>query len=132
MRRSFDAAPLVGDSPPPPAGHRQPVIERRLSSRTRADVTVTVLAADDRHVQLVVNRHGVGISADFYRTSSSGFARGIPLDAHARSLGLGLWLVKQIVDAHGGTVTAASEGPARDPFPRPAAHAARGRYQVFR
>lgn len=78
----------------PKAGRVQIVVERRDSS-------VAIIVADN----------GQGLAADFiphvfdrFRQADSGNTR-----AHG-GLGLGLAIVKQLVELHGGTVTAASEG----------------------
>ena len=75
------------------------------------EVTVTVRAAGDT-AEFIVRDTGVGILADFlphifdrFRQADTSLARPYP------GLGLGLWLVKQIVDAHHGHVRAESEGP---------------------
>ncbi len=72
------------------------------------DVTVT---STDSHAELVVSDDGVGISAtalphvfELFRQEDSSSTRG------QGGLGLGLALVKSLVDLHGGYVTAESEG----------------------
>jgi PAS domain S-box-containing protein len=69
------------------------------------------LARSDRYVEIVVRDTGKGIDAEFlphlfarFRQSDISSAR------RAGGLGLGLALVKHIVELHGGTVEAASRG----------------------
>ncbi|CAN5663752.1 hypothetical protein BH18ACI5_BH18ACI5_03250 [soil metagenome] len=111
MTTGLDALPLVADS------HRlQQVVSNLLSNAlkftdTGGSVTVSVFPAGDRHVELVVSDTGGGIRADFLPHVFERFRQGDPtLTRTHGGLGLGLWLVKQIADAHGGTVTAQSAG----------------------
>lgn len=75
------------------------------------DVQVTVSAADG-WAELVVRDTGVGITREFlphiferFRQADTSMTRPYP------GLGIGLWVVKKIVDAHRGDVEADSEGP---------------------
>jgi CheY-like chemotaxis protein len=68
----------------------------------------------DHHVRITISDTGKGIEAEFlpfvfdrFRQSDSSSAR------RFGGLGLGLSLVKQLVELHGGTVEAASDGPGR-------------------
>jgi signal transduction histidine kinase/ActR/RegA family two-component response regulator len=77
----------------------------------RVDVRVDATGA---HATIVVSDTGAGIPADVlpfvfepFRQADSSSTR-----AHG-GLGLGLALVRQIVELHGGTVTARSDGPGR-------------------
>ena len=70
------------------------------------------LRADRTHATVTVVDTGVGISSDFlphvfdrFRQAEQGFTR-----SHG-GLGLGLAIVKQLVEMHGGEVTATSDGP---------------------
>jgi signal transduction histidine kinase/FixJ family two-component response regulator len=72
------------------------------------------LRADRTHATVTVADTGVGISSDFlphvfdrFRQAEQGFTR-----SHG-GLGLGLAIVKQLVEMHGGEVTATSEGPGK-------------------
>ena len=79
----------------PPGGHV--VVE---SSSTESTATVTV--SDD----------GVGISSRFLPHVFDGFHQE-PGTAAPRGLGLGLSIAKHFVERHGGTISAASEGPGK-------------------
>ncbi|MFO0899196.1 MAG: ATP-binding protein [Pirellulales bacterium] len=62
--------------------------------------------------QVVIRDNGPGIPADMLRTIFDAFRQ--VDDTVGRSqggLGIGLWLVKQLVELHGGTVEARSKGP---------------------
>ena len=72
------------------------------------------LRADRTHATVTVVDTGVGISSDFlphvfdrFRQAEQGFTR-----SHG-GLGLGLAIVKQLVEMHGGEVTATSDGPGK-------------------
>jgi PAS domain S-box-containing protein len=110
MTAEVDGAPLFADS------HRlQQVVANLLSNALKftdpgGSVTVSVVPSD-RHVELVVGDTGGGISSEVLPHVFDRFRQGDPsLTRVHGGLGLGLWLVKQIVDAHGGTVTAHSAG----------------------
>ena len=76
-------------------------------------ITVRVSSAGSRLTVAVIDQ-GQGISADFLPYVFDRFRQG---DASATrrhgGLGLGLALVRQLVDLHGGTVRAMSDGPGR-------------------
>src|SRR6185436_888909 len=68
----------------------------------------------DSHVEIVVADNGQGIKPEFlpyvferFRQEDSGANR------QKGGLGLGLAIVRHIVELHGGTVRAASEGPGK-------------------
>ena len=71
-------------------------------------------SADETHAMVRVQDTGVGISADrlgrifdmFYQEERS-------LSRSQGGLGLGLWLTRQLVAMHGGTIEAASDGQGR-------------------
>src|SRR6478736_3408267 len=69
-------------------------------------------AREGRFVEVTVTDSGVGLTPDFlpyvfdrFRQADQSFTR-----AHG-GLGLGLSIVKQVVEMHGGQVSAASDGP---------------------
>ena len=58
--------------------------------------------------ELAFRDTGCGMSATCCRTSSS---RSSPAEADGNGTGLGLFISHQIIDQHGGTITASSSGP---------------------
>jgi signal transduction histidine kinase/ActR/RegA family two-component response regulator len=76
-------------------------------------VAVRVSAEDDTAV-LTVADTGVGIAADVIERVFDLFVQAErPLDRADGGLGIGLTLVKALVTLHGGSITAASDGPGR-------------------
>jgi PAS domain S-box-containing protein len=68
----------------------------------------------DSHIEMIVSDTGIGIRPEFlphvferFRQANAGLTR------HTSGLGLGLSIVRHIVEMHGGTVHAASEGEGR-------------------
>jgi len=74
-------------------------------------VTVSLAAGGDQAV-LRVRDNGVGIAPEMLSTVFETFAQAAAsIDRSKGGLGLGLTLVRSLVQMHGGTVTAASAGP---------------------
>ena len=72
------------------------------------EVHVTTQATEDR-VALVVHNEGAPIAADLLPLVFEPFQRAVgSIDKTTRSVGLGLYIVKQIVEAHRGSVTVES------------------------
>ncbi|KRE52976.1 HAMP domain-containing sensor histidine kinase [Phycicoccus sp. Soil748] len=76
-------------------------------------VTVTTRPGPKDTVELVVADTGSGISATDLPHVFERFYRADPARSHHGGTGIGLTISRAIVDAHGGTLTAASEGPGR-------------------
>jgi len=71
----------------------------------------THLSLDDTHVLLRVSDTGQGIKADFLPVIFDRFRRAdASSTAAGAGLGLGLAIARQLVEMHGGTLTASSEG----------------------
>ena len=64
--------------------------------------------ADDDAARLTVRDEGIGIAADQKTRIFERFERAVPSSNYG-GLGLGLWIARQIVDAHGGTIDVVSE-----------------------
>ena len=79
---------------------------------TPAGGTITVsVRSEDQHASLAVKDTGVGIPADILPTIFDLFVQSEQsLDRSPGGLGIGLTLVRRLVELHGGTVQAASEG----------------------
>jgi signal transduction histidine kinase/DNA-binding response OmpR family regulator len=70
--------------------------------------------AGPTEVVLSVRDSGIGIPTDLLATVFDPFTQGDhSLDRSEGGLGIGLTLVRRLVELHGGTVTAASDGPGR-------------------
>ncbi|HTC52638.1 MAG TPA: HAMP domain-containing sensor histidine kinase [Steroidobacteraceae bacterium] len=82
-------------------------------SEAGGQITVSMLA-DDGHAVVQVRDCGVGIAAASLPFIFGLFVRADSAAVQSRSgLGIGLALVRSIVESHGGTVSAASEGIGR-------------------
>ncbi len=78
-----------------------------------SEVLIT-LRAQGRQAVLQVRDQGAGIEPDFLPRMFEPFVQGRALQGRQQAgLGVGLALVKELVELHGGSVTAASEGPGR-------------------
>ncbi|MDB5802629.1 MAG: two-component hybrid sensor and regulator [Rhodocyclales bacterium] len=104
------AGPVSGDP-----NRLQQVIWNLLSNAVkftpRGGTVAVILARVNSHIEITVTDSGVGISAGFlphvfdrFRQADSSTTR------HHGGLGLGLSIVKQLVELHGGTVRAESQG----------------------
>jgi signal transduction histidine kinase len=71
-------------------------------------VVDVALHRDEGFARIVVRDHGVGIKSEFLPYVFDRFRQ--EASAGNRGLGLGLWIVRDIVERHGGTVNAESEG----------------------
>jgi signal transduction histidine kinase/ActR/RegA family two-component response regulator len=105
--------PLVGD-----AERLQQVVSNLLTNAVKfsqpGSAIEIALASDADDVVITVRDQGEGISADFlpsifqpFRQAHGGFKR-----VHG-GLGLGLTIAKQLVELHGGTIEARSDGPGK-------------------
>jgi signal transduction histidine kinase len=65
------------------------------------------VAAHDGVATMTVRDHGIGIAADDLRRIFGRFERAAPA-RHYGGLGLGLYIAREIVTAHGGTIRASS------------------------
>lgn len=74
-----------------------------------------VVEGDERRARLVIEDQGLGISAEDSARIFELFERAVS-ERSFGGLGLGLWLVRQIVEAHGGTVVVDGEVGVRARF----------------
>ena len=106
------AAPVAGD----PARLQQVVtnlLTNSLKFTPRGGLVKVVLAQAESRAVLTIADSGSGIRADVLPFVFERFRQASVADTKAGGLGLGLAIVKHIVEAHGGTVTAASPGTGR-------------------
>lgn len=108
--------PMEGD----PARLRQVVgnlvINAIKFTHTGGRITVQARVAGEqgRQLELIVQDTGIGMSAELIGRLFQPFSQGVlPLDRSSGGLGLGLALVKSLVELHGGTVQAHSAGEGR-------------------
>ncbi len=66
-----------------------------------------LLGGDETQAEVTIRDHGVGIEPDRLPSLFSLFERAVPKE-HFGGLGLGLYVAKGIVEAHGGSISAAS------------------------
>ena len=76
-------------------------------------VTLGVRSGPRETVELIVSDTGSGISEQDLPHVFERFYRADPARQHRGGTGIGLTISRAIVDAHGGTLTAASDGPGR-------------------
>ena len=111
--RTPEAVPIVGD-----AGRLEQIVWNLLSNAvkfTPADGHIRVLVeTDERELSLTVSDTGLGISPEFlphvfdkFRQADASFAR------RTGGLGLGLAIVRDVAELHGGRVAAESAGEGR-------------------
>jgi signal transduction histidine kinase len=62
----------------------------------------------ENHGRLVVTDHGIGIPTSDQERIFHRFEQAVP-EQHFGGFGLGLWVTRQIVEAHGGTIAVASK-----------------------
>jgi signal transduction histidine kinase len=68
------------------------------------EVSVT---RDERGAVISVNDHGIGIAPEDHERIFERFERAVPLQ-HYGGFGIGLWVAKRVVEAHGGTISVSS------------------------
>jgi signal transduction histidine kinase len=66
------------------------------------------VSSDRQRARLTVTDQGIGMSLDAQARVFGKFERAVP-EEHYGGLGLGLWIVRQIVGAHAGTIAVSSE-----------------------
>jgi signal transduction histidine kinase len=66
-------------------------------------VELLVKKVEDR-VRLTVRDHGIGVSHEDHSRIFDRFERAASSSKHYGGLGLGLWICRQVVEAHGGTI----------------------------
>ena len=92
----------------------QQVVVNMLSNAVKfspEDGVVQVeLRRDDKSVEIVVQDHGIGIRREFLPYVFDRFRQGVHRPGGNRGLGLGMSIARDIVERHGGTITAESTG----------------------
>lgn len=107
------AGPVEGD----PARLQQVVwnlLSNAIKFSSRGQRVQVRLDRIDSHVEIVVADQGRGISADFLPHVFDRFRQADATLSRAQGgVGLGLSIVRHLVEAHAGTIHAASEGPGK-------------------
>lgn len=85
----------------------QNLLSNALKYGRDGDVEITV-AQRDGAAMLSVRDHGIGVSDEDQTRIFGRFERAVS-SRHFGGLGLGLWITRQIVEAHGGSISVASE-----------------------
>src|SRR6478752_4600710 len=102
---SPSTSPRSRDAPSGPTSTRHPSPEGRIS---------IVATRENAHVSIAVADTGSGIGAEHLPYVFDRFYRADPSrDRATGGAGLGLAIVRRLAEAHGGSVTAASEGEGR-------------------
>jgi signal transduction histidine kinase len=86
------------------------VVENLLGNAVKfgpGEPVVVAVSATERAARLVVRDRGIGIPREAQERIFERFERAVPTRNYG-GFGLGLWLVRQTVEAHGGTVEVAS------------------------
>jgi signal transduction histidine kinase len=84
------------------------LLTNALKFGCKKPVVITVDGAQEGRVRLRVRDHGVGIPCHEQSRIFERFQRAVS-DGQYSGFGLGLWIARQIVEAHGGTIAVASE-----------------------
>ena len=93
------------------SGHLQPADQRGEVHAGRGHITVRAAERDGDEVVLRVRDTGIGIAPDVLPHVFDLFVQGRQaLDRSQGGLGLGLTIVRNLVERHGGSVSAHSEG----------------------
>jgi signal transduction histidine kinase/uncharacterized protein YigA (DUF484 family) len=85
------------------------VLSNAVKFSPEGGVVEVELTRDEGYAHITVRDHGIGIRSEFLPYVFDRLRQGESTTGN-RGLGLGLWIVRDIVERHGGTVTAASEG----------------------
>jgi signal transduction histidine kinase len=88
------------------------LIANALKHGARHGAVWVSIGGDEETVELKVSNQGSAIAPALMAVLFEPFCRGFSFrdTSHARGLGLGLYIVRQIVDAHGGAITVESTG----------------------
>jgi signal transduction histidine kinase len=88
------------------------LIDNALKYTPRGKGIAVSIASEDKEIVLTVRDAGVGIAAELLPQVFEVFVQGAStIDRAQGGLGIGLSLVRRLVQLHGGTVAARSDGP---------------------
>jgi signal transduction histidine kinase len=83
------------------------LVDNAIKYSNGLPVDITVERTEDAGARLIVVDRGVGIPPEAQRRIFERFERAVPI-RHFGGFGLGLWLSRKIVEAHGGRITVTS------------------------
>ncbi len=87
------------------------LIDNAIKYTKQGFVQISVSQKEDEYVRVIIKDSGVGILAEDIPHLFEKFSRGKDTDRlHANGTGLGLYVGKQIIEAHGGKIHIFSEG----------------------
>jgi signal transduction histidine kinase len=90
----------------------QNLVDNSIKYTEEGFVNVQLLARD-KYISIEISDTGRGIPEDLLPQLFEQFTREKDAGKRIEGTGLGLYIAKQIVVAHQGTITAASEGPGK-------------------
>jgi signal transduction histidine kinase len=82
------------------------LLSNALKFGERKPIEIEVAADGDR-ARVIVRDHGIGIETELQGRIFEQYVRGVPIRNYG-GFGLGLWFVRQVACAHGGTITVES------------------------
>ena len=86
------------------------LVDNAFKYSDEADRVTLTVASDDRNCILKVLDVGIGMDADALNNVFNPFIQSVTSGKHSDGLGLGLSLVREFVELHGGSVSASSAG----------------------
>ena len=87
------------------------LLSNALKFTPAAGAVTVVLTADEQTARIQVQDTGIGIAADFLETIFEPFRQADSRETRERGgLGLGLAIIRRLVELHGGTIIATSDG----------------------
>ena len=89
------------------------LISNAVKYSTPESPVVVTLDARERDVEISVRDEGIGMSRRSLHRVFDRFYRSSEAKRKSKGVGLGLYIVKALVEAHGGAIHAESEGPGR-------------------
>ena len=85
------------------------LVENALAHSAAGSTVNMAIRASAGRIEVIVENSGEGIPPELLPTIFDAFRSGAPQTKSRSGLGLGLYIVSQIVKAHGGTVAARSD-----------------------
>jgi two-component system, OmpR family, sensor kinase len=115
---AFNRSPLTLNAPPTLQGRcdrlaLEQIVSNLISNAIKfgagASIDVSLESKQDNSVQFQVHDRGIGIAKDDQERIFGRFERLSAQPGHPAGAGVGLWLVRGLVESHGGTLEVSSE-----------------------